>query len=323
MLSFTVIIPNYNHAAYLEQRINSVLQQTYPRLELIILDDGSADNSHEIIEKYRGHEKISHIVYTKENSGSPFLQWKKGIELAKNEWIWIAESDDYADPLFLDEAAGYLSRFPTAGIFYCDSFVVNEEGQDIEEKFSQKKNTIFCTTKWNSAYFIKGTDETDRYLKFDCTINNISCVVFRKTLFPGVINGLSGFRYYGDWFFLLKASAETDICYTPAPLNYYRKHGSSYLNSEISLIISRKEYFQILHWLYYNNQVTEKQKLLDHFSYHYLSFGLNKDGIKKSRQILKTYLNIDKALAWKVIKRIFLIKIFRQKRPFFVSVKQN
>ncbi|MFM7682036.1 MAG: glycosyltransferase family 2 protein, partial [Bacteroidota bacterium] len=75
----SVIIPNYNHALYLKQRIDSVLQQTYPNFEVIILDDKSMDNSHEIIESYRNHPKVVHIEYKEINSGSTFKQWQKGL----------------------------------------------------------------------------------------------------------------------------------------------------------------------------------------------------------------------------------------------------
>src|SRR6478672_13632819 len=104
-ISFSVIIPNYNHAPFLQKRIDSILKQTWQYFELIILDDGSEDNSREIIESYRHHEKVKAIEYNHKNSGLPFLQWKKGIELAANDWVWIAESDDFAAPNYLQEAA--------------------------------------------------------------------------------------------------------------------------------------------------------------------------------------------------------------------------
>src|SRR5476649_961009 len=99
----SVIIPNYNHEPYLEQRINSVLNQTYKNIEVIILDDNSTDSSRQVIERYRADTQIKHIVYNHTNSGSPFIQWKKGIDLAKGKYIWMAESDDYSDLTFLEK----------------------------------------------------------------------------------------------------------------------------------------------------------------------------------------------------------------------------
>jgi glycosyltransferase involved in cell wall biosynthesis len=97
MKNVTVIIPNYNHAPYLEQRIQSVLDQSYQDFEMILLDDYSTDSSKEIINKYVGNDKIAHVFFNEKNSGSPFGLWKYGIEKASGKYIWIAESDDWAE----------------------------------------------------------------------------------------------------------------------------------------------------------------------------------------------------------------------------------
>ena len=73
----SVIIPNYNHSAFLKERIQSVLNQTYSDFELIILDDCSSDKSRDIIESFRSNPKVSHIIYNDRNSGSTFRQWNK------------------------------------------------------------------------------------------------------------------------------------------------------------------------------------------------------------------------------------------------------
>lgn len=79
MLKVSVIVPNYNHALFLEQRIESILNQTFQDFEVIILDDCSTDNSKKIIEKYRTHPKVSKIIYNDVNSGNTFKQWNTGI----------------------------------------------------------------------------------------------------------------------------------------------------------------------------------------------------------------------------------------------------
>ena len=75
----SIIVPNYNYARFLDIRMESILNQTFQDFEIILLDDHSTDNSVEIIEKYRNNPKVSYIDINKENSGSPFRQWKKGI----------------------------------------------------------------------------------------------------------------------------------------------------------------------------------------------------------------------------------------------------
>ncbi|MBL0334186.1 MAG: glycosyltransferase family 2 protein [Chitinophagaceae bacterium] len=113
----SVIIPNYNHAHCLEARIESVLAQSFSDFEMILLDDASADNSVAIIEKYRSHPKTTQVLLNSINTGSPFAQWQKGLASARGKWIWIAESDDIADPSFLETALGKLDQQPDASFF--------------------------------------------------------------------------------------------------------------------------------------------------------------------------------------------------------------
>ena len=98
----SVIVPNYNYARYLKARIDSILNQTFQDFELILLDDCSTDNSAEVLEGYRTHPLVAHLVVNTQNTGSPFAQWFRGIGLAQGEYIWIAESDDLAEPTFLE-----------------------------------------------------------------------------------------------------------------------------------------------------------------------------------------------------------------------------
>src|SRR5271166_9524 len=80
----TVVTPNYNHARYLPQRLNSILAQTYQDFELIILDNASTDNSREVIELYVKDPRVTAIVNA-ENNGSTFKQWKLGLSHANGE----------------------------------------------------------------------------------------------------------------------------------------------------------------------------------------------------------------------------------------------
>lgn len=123
----TVIVPNYNHAPYLKQRIDSILSQSFQDFELILLDDCSTDNSRNVLSMYANNEHVSHIVFNEQNSGSTFKQWEKGIQLSKGEFIWIAESDDYASPNFLQSIVTYLQNGPKVSLVYTGSHMVNEK----------------------------------------------------------------------------------------------------------------------------------------------------------------------------------------------------
>ena len=134
MPTVSVIVPNYCHAPYLEQRIESILQQTFQDFELILLDDCSTDGSREILERYRNHPKVSGIFYNERNSGSPFKQWKKGLSKATGDYVWIAESDDFSSPCFLERCVRILDTRPDCSIVFTSSYIVDSHSRTIREE---------------------------------------------------------------------------------------------------------------------------------------------------------------------------------------------
>lgn len=214
----SVIIPNYNHEKYLQHRIDSVLNQTYQDFELILLDDKSKDDSIKIIERYKAHPKISHIVYNETNSGTTFKQWKKGIELAKGEYIWIAESDDYADITFLEKVMNSIGENDSV-LCFTRSYIIDEFG-NIKREQPDTLVTDICNPK----------DFLLQYLLYGNAIYNASMVVFRKDAVPDSIWAeLSKFKYCGDWLFWSKILMNQDrsISEVKQTLNYFRMHSSN------------------------------------------------------------------------------------------------
>src|SRR5271155_4024439 len=107
MPTVSIIVPNYNHARFLRQRIDSILTQTFQDFELILLDDCSTDQSRSILREYTTDPRVR-LEFNDANSGSTFKQWNKGVSLTRGKYIWIAESDDYADPRLLERLVGEL-----------------------------------------------------------------------------------------------------------------------------------------------------------------------------------------------------------------------
>lgn len=309
MISFSAIILSYNQAAFLKERIDSVVNQSYPYLEIIIIDDKSSDDSKLIIENYRTEKRIKTIIFNDENSGSPYGNWQKALAVANGDWIWIAEGDDFADSSFLSACEKQISQFPSAGICYSDSNILNEELHQVTGRYSERRNNIFRTTKWKSSYHQNGTKEINEFLKYDCTINNVSAMVFKKEIALPYLKEINKFRYYGDWFFYLHVCLHSEICYVSLPLNTYRFHSQSNLNAKTSILISKKEYFSILKLLINQPFVDKKKKLLTHFAYNYLAFGMLKTSIGDIISILKSYYKSDKKIAAKIILRIIFIKL--------------
>ena len=221
----SVIVPNYNHAKYLPQRLNSIFNQTFQDFEVILLDDCSTDNSVEVLTKYSKHPKVSHFVINKKNSGSPFKQWKLGVSLAKSPYIWIAESDDWAEKNFLETVLSPLCEDLSIGISYCQSNLINKDGLFIRSNLEWTQD--LHKQRWTKSFRSSGREECANFLYRKNTIPNASAVVFRKSLasdFP--VN----FKMAGDWLFWTDILMKGDICFNYQPLNNFRTLESSTRN---------------------------------------------------------------------------------------------
>lgn len=220
----SVIVPNYNHAAYLGQRLLSIFRQRFKDYEVIFLDDASTDNSL-VIAGQIAREHPMRMVVNSQNSGTPFAQWNRGVALAKGEFVWIAESDDVAEPDMLGRLVDILSQHPRAGFVYCQSRRIDGAGHHgliVEDNLRW-----LHPSRWQSDFVADGRDECHFYLSRMNTIANASAVVFRKSVFNKVGGADESFRICGDWHLWCRMLTCSDIAFVAAPLNQHRLHPGS------------------------------------------------------------------------------------------------
>jgi len=219
MPKVSVIVPNYNHAPYLRQRIDSILNQTYRGFELILLDDCSTDNSRDILSLYKNHPKVTHLDFNSKNSGSTFKQWVKGIELAQGDYIWIAESDDWSDISFLEIVITEMDKRANVGLAFTSSIYFDSNQRILDNNISQNTNELFCE---NGKKFIE-----QRFLRSNA-VGNASAAVFRKKIYDQLISfSFVEMKYCGDWLFYVQLSEFSDVLYIKKTLNYYRIHNEN------------------------------------------------------------------------------------------------
>lgn len=211
MPKVSVIVPNYNHARFLNQRLQSIFNQTFQDFEVILLDDCSADNSLEVLDHYKNHPKVSQFVVNKKNSGSPFKQWEKGIELAKGEFIWIAESDDYCELQFLETLVPVLDTQGNIGIVFSNSNWIDSSG-DIKDTLSI----------YQKSFFKKGLTEIKEELIYRNTIQNVSSVLIRRSILEQSSTEYCKYRACGDWILYVEILNKSDLYFEEKRLNYFR-----------------------------------------------------------------------------------------------------
>ncbi|WP_019505370.1 glycosyltransferase family A protein [Pleurocapsa sp. PCC 7319] len=226
MAKVSVIVPNYNHASYLKQRLDSIYQQTYQDFEVILLDDCSNDNSREILQSYADMMPNTTFAPNQSNSGSVFRQWRKGVELSQGEYIWIAESDDYASSFFLKRLVEIMERWPNVGLAYTQSWMVDVQGHILGDANCWTNDLHH--RRWHQDFINSGRDEIVKYITVKNTIPNASAVLIRKQALKasgGIIT--HPFRLCGDWLQWIKILAQSDIAFISDALNFWRQKSSN------------------------------------------------------------------------------------------------
>lgn len=121
----SVVVPTYNRASLLKQAIDSVLEQTYTTWELLIIDDGSTDDTREIIAKYESDARIKYFV--QRNRGQAAAR-NVGIDKARGEFIAFLDSDNRWITDKLEQQINYLTRHPEVDVVYGDIEEIDLDG---------------------------------------------------------------------------------------------------------------------------------------------------------------------------------------------------
>lgn len=221
----TVIVPNYNHAKFLRQRLDSIYNQTYSNFEVILLDDCSTDESRLILEEYaKKYPDKTVCSFNEKNVGRVNLQWNKGLNLAKGEYIWIAESDDWCEPNFLEILVPKLDQ-QTVMIAFARS-VFMQEGKKI---WSTEEYLHDARVRWDNPFVMTGHEAIERGFAEKNFIPNVSSAIFRNTgkIPDEVMDIWSNINLCGDWIFYLYLVKGGAFSYTNETTNYYRVHKGS------------------------------------------------------------------------------------------------
>ena len=200
----SVIVPCYNQAVYLPMTLDSVLSQTSPDWECVIVNDGSPDNTDEIAHDYC--KKDSRFKYVKKENGGLASARNFGVQHSTGEFILPLDADDLIGSSYIEKAVKQFVDFPETKLVYCYG-----------ETFGDEKNPI-CRTEYNYDSFIRDNC-------FVCTS------MFRRSDFDK-IGGYNLNMKYGmeDWDFWLSLLSPDSVVYQIKEVNfYYRKRGCSML----------------------------------------------------------------------------------------------
>lgn len=184
----SIITPSYNSEKFIAQTIESVLAQSYPNWEMIIIDDLSQDKSTEIIKKYMLHESRIKFVSLDKNSG-PAIARNRGIEEAKGRYIAFLDADDIWLPHKLERQITFMSQYDLA-FTYSSYHLIDEENNNL------------------------GTFTTKEYVRYTdllktCSIGCLSAIYDVKKLGKVYMPLIRKRQDYGLWLKILREVKET------------------------------------------------------------------------------------------------------------------
>ena len=224
----TVAVPNYRHERYLPLRLQSIADQTFTDYEVLLLDDASPDGSLRVLNAFAEGRPSWSVHPNEVNSGSPFAQWNKAASLAHGRYLWIAESDDYADPQLLERLVAVLESDPNLVIAYGQSMLVDSEGQPMHS-FDVHYRYVYGTEaqRWVDGYRNNGRDEVRNFMLLHNVVPNASGALIRLETFRAVGGADPNWRLNGDWMTYIKLLEQGGIAFIPEVLNYFRVHSET------------------------------------------------------------------------------------------------
>jgi|GEM_PF-4192103 Glycosyltransferases involved in cell wall biogenesis len=247
----SVVVPNYNHARFLDRRLASIFAQTRRDFEVVFLDDASPDDSVAVARAWAGRHPMR-LDLREKNTGNPFAQWNRGVSLARGEFVWIAESDDDAAPELLETLVGLLERDPQVVVAHCQSRIV--DAHDTLVDVTARWYADLDATRWTTEFTNDGRDECRRFLCLSNTIPNASATVFRRSAYLAAAPANEAMRYSGDWLTWAALLGQGRFAYTPRALNRFRKHGANLTDP------SKVDRF-LADWLAIARMIDERDKL--------------------------------------------------------------
>jgi len=276
-LKVSVVIPTYNREKLIISAINSLKNQTYKNIEIVVVDDCSTDNTHNVMKMQMEMDKRIIYVKQKENKGAPSAR-NKGIEVATGELIAFLDSDDEWLPLKLEKQIEKFNEDDSIGVVYTG--VKNVIGSNVRSEFIPQEAKADMLTE---------------LLKGNC-VGTTSTVVVKKNLLLQVQGFDINLPSCQDWDLWVRLSMITNFGVIKEALVLFNEHEGERITTNVKSVVNGHQEF-------YNKYVHLIDKLSkSNYQLAYLNLGKimirtglvdqNKLIINKGRTFLKLALNV-------------------------------
>lgn len=282
----SVVIPSYNHERYIGKAIESVLNQTYSNLELIIVDDGSQDNSLNVINSFRD-DRITVIAQVNQGAHNAI---NRGLSIASGQYLAILNSDDIYDKKRFEIMVRELSKNPTSD-FACSYIqVIDDNERPLGVKKGWKNMEPWLPE--NPILSFSGSDDFYTNLIMSNFTSTTSNFLFTNELYKK-IGGMRNLRFVHDWDFALRAASMTECIIVKEPLLQYRIHSNNTISSNRKWMIFEIAWIWAVHLeRFYQTRFLNANNSQENFIK--LVASINLQGNDKIYWIIKTYIDLQR-----------------------------
>ncbi len=239
----SVLIPAYNHEKYVEETIKSIISQSYKNIELIIVDDGSQDNTfNKIMElEKQCKERFANVIFTRKENEGIIKTLNFALEKATGEYIYLIASDDIAEKNAIETLYNFLSNNQEYALVVGDNYIIDELGQKCY--WDLCRNNIYDLEKAKYKTFGDYLKKARKDINFNSIqFGNYRSLVkgnyipngylIRKSIIDQ-IGGYSEKAPLEDYYLMLQISKIAKLRYIDIPLFNYRWHSNNTIkNSE-------------------------------------------------------------------------------------------
>lgn len=210
-MQFSVIIPLYNKAPYVAKAIRSVLAQSFRDYELIVIDDGSKDESADIAQQVIGGNKNCRLI-CQENAGVSMAR-NNGVSVSQGDYLCFLDADDWWEPSFLEEMAKLIEEFPDAGIYGTNYTIVNEI------KHKTRVAPIGVEPGFEKGYI----DYCEVYAKTLAMPLWTGAVCIPRSVFEEMNGFPLGLKLGEDFLLWIHTALKYKVAFMNKPLSYYNQ----------------------------------------------------------------------------------------------------
>ena len=207
----TIIIPAYNRGKYLEQCVRSALDQTHRDVEVLVVDDGSTDNTPEVLETLRSDDRLRVLYHEGRRNRGQSASINLALRQSQGEYINILDSDDFIEPSKLEIQLAFLRAYPEFGLVYSNGYLTDADGNPTHSYHAEDHRD-------------PGTPDA---ALLDCYMALPVNALVRREIYDQVGEFEESFRAAQDHDMLVRMAEVTRFGYLPDHLFYYRRHGGA------------------------------------------------------------------------------------------------